>query len=72
QRVVSALSRFYPRRHLRAESACAIHGASSSNANILLALLFLPRLKLNADKVIYLLILIFSGSLPDSRMNHAG
>ena len=41
----SQLARFYPRRHLRAGSACAILGASSPNANILLALLFLPRHK---------------------------
>ncbi len=49
----SQLARFYPRCHLRAGSACAIHGASSPNANILLALLFPPRLKLKTDKILF-------------------
>ena len=43
----------YPRCHLRAGSACAIHGASSPNANILLALLFLPILILKTDKILF-------------------
>ncbi|OAT61153.1 hypothetical protein M993_00013 [Obesumbacterium proteus ATCC 12841] len=59
----SQLARFYPRRHLRAGSACAILGASSPNANILLALLFLPRLKLKTDKVFAFCLLVFGFDL---------
>ena len=65
----SQLARFYPRRHLRAGSACAIPGASSPNANILLALLFLPRHKQIKS---FEFDFDLSGTLPDSRVNHAG
>ena len=41
----SQLARFYPRRHLRAGSACAILGASSPSGNILFPLLLLPKIK---------------------------